>query len=190
MTETKDQFAELTTRLGKSYTTWKAAEKKKNLERDKFFTEAIDTVGNAPLARITVDATGAPPAYDEVFGWIAKRYPRWRLVEVKTIDGSSQALIEEDPQYKDFVYINQKEGVVYERKIVNGSPVLDDEALRAEDPELWMRITEETRVLRPIEGLPAEELNAIQKYIRLGQPSAKLQPPRKAKPEELDETEG
>jgi hypothetical protein len=181
---TKTDFENLTARLNKSYKAWKKAESDKNKEKDNFFRLAIENLKETEtLAQVIVQIN---LDVEDVEQWILDRYPRWRIVDIDR--DKSTALIEEDPYFKDFLYTNSESNLVFERKIVDGGQSLDDDRLKSENPELWERITEETRVLRPLESLKAEDLALVQEYIILGKPQVKLQAPRKAKAEDLEES--
>lgn len=183
-----DKLAAVTSRLGKSYVAWKTAEKKKEKDRQDFFDLAIEQVDKSALAQMTVTIpTGAVANDDEVIAWLAEKYPKWTLVKSEIRPEYIRAIIQEDPKYKPVTYINPTDKMVYTRQVQEGSPYLDDNALKAEDYALWVRVSEETRTLKDIATLPAEDLAALQGYFRFKKPVVKLAAPRKAKPEELNE---
>ena len=129
------------------------------------------------------------------------------LNEVTTLLGSSYKKMKESEKEKNrlkeeffrmidnrvgegeaFEYVNKTDGLVYSRQISNGAPLLDDERLREEDPELWDQITyipEPERTLKPLDELDPELLAKVGSYLITGRVTTKLGAPRKAKPEEL-----
>jgi hypothetical protein len=143
---------ELTEDLGEAYDAFKDAEKrfagedkkKKNREsglKEAFFDAATEAVAQATLAQKTVTV---PSGVEDPEYYALKRNPRWRVIEVVDLSqqpGFAGVVLEEDPQYKPFVYVNRKTKRVWTRSVRDGSPWLDDEELRESDPELWKRIT-------------------------------------------------
>lgn len=181
-------LAETTARLGTEYKTWKSAEKAKNEAKDDFFAQAT-AAASEDLAQQVVEFIAPCEAVTQalVEDVTAKKHPGWVLIEWRQapgIDGVIEAIIEEDPAFKPFTFLNEEDGQVYSRQIATGAPLLDDEALQADDPDLWLAITEEKRVLKPLDTLPDEQLAAVQKYIYFGKPTVKLAAPKKAKKED------
>lgn len=181
-------LAAITTKLGSAHATSKKAEKELKESRSEFF-EAIDEeiLETETLARQTIVV---PDELDET-SYIKQFFPGWRLVD----PGSKKNtyIIEEDPAFKKFVYVNHDDGQVYRRNVSQAGPSLDDDRLKAEDPELWEKITEvqivpqqEVRVLKDLDTIPNAQLAAMQEYFVPGGMTVKLDAPRKAKPDELD----
>lgn len=193
-------FNDLTHNLGKAYDAQKSAEKelkgdKKNsgLKQD-FFNEATKKT-MASLAQKTYD-TCNPGSKDRAY-FLAERYnPGWRSISAETysLDGTSvtpirlgwRVILEEDPAFKPFTYVNKVDKRVWQKQITSSSPMLDDEELKIQDPDLWYRVTEPTRVLKPLEELKPDELAELQGFMYPGPLQVKLAQPRKAKPEELE----
>lgn len=176
--------------LGEAYRRWKDAEKAKNVARDKFF-HAITEELEQEIPPQVVERIEASD--DEQALRIAqRRFVRHRVVDVARVsDTEYDIILEEDAATRPYTYINRDDGFVYRRIISEGSPILDDEALRDERPDLWEAITEEVveRKLRPLDELSPEEQSALKPYIAMPKPQVKLGPPRKATPEELDGVE-
>jgi hypothetical protein len=181
------ELDEITKQLGTAHRAKSAAEKDLKVSRSKFF-EAIDEeiIANETLAQQTVDI----PDDANIQAYVKQFYPGWEYVNDND-DGS--VLIEEDPSFKKFIYINHGDGYVYRRNVSQAGPSLDDDRLKAENPKLWKRITQEeevpakvVRVLKDLETLPDKDLAAIQEYFVPGSMTVKLDAPRKAKPDELD----
>lgn len=194
---TMSKLATITKRLGAVHAKSKEAEKELKVSRSEFF-EAVDEeiISTETLARqtITFPATLTEQCEDDaedLTTYVKRFYPGWRIAEI----GSKEniCIIEEDPSFKKFVYVNHEDGNVYRRNVSQGDPSLDDDRLKSEDPELWERITEvkiiprqEIRVLKDLETLPNQDFSAIQEYLVPGPMTVKLDAPRKAKPDELD----
>lgn len=190
-------LATITQRLGKAHAESKKAEKELKESRAEFF-DAVDEeiISTETLARQTIELPpDIPFPVDEddrgVMDYVKRFYPGWRLVDVGAKEHTY--IIEEDPAFKKFVYVNHEDGNVYRRNVAQGGPSLDDDRLKSENPELWERITEvrvipqqETRVLKDLEDLPDQDFAAIQEYLVPGPMTVKLDAPRKAKPDELD----
>jgi hypothetical protein len=178
-------LSQITKDLGSTHKSSKELEKKLKDCRAKFF-EAVDEqiLSSETLARqtITVPEDVEPEAYVKQF------HPGWRVVD----PGSKEHtyIIEEDPSFKKFVYVNHDDGNVYRRNVSQAGPSLDNERLKEEDPDLWKRISvskvQRVRVLKDMEEISNKDLAAMQEYFVPGPMTVKLDAPRKAKPDELD----
>ncbi len=202
---------EAATKLGKLYVKAKAADKSLKTQRQAFFDEVSESLGEeGELAQKTIHV---PEGWtDEEY--VVVYYPGWLLVETN----GDRSIIEEDPRYVKFSFANPDDGMFYQRNVILGAESLDDVSLRENDPELWDRITApdpkfeyilqfeewvegktlkrlvqefldtlpDERVLRPIESLSKGDQIALQTYIVPGKLTLKLEPVRKAKPEELE----
>lgn len=203
-----DKLEEVCTKLGKAHKAQK--EEKDNLEngRNEFFTLATETLEKTTLAKMVVEW---PEGVDPL-EYTSRYYPGWRAV--KLVDHKVQ--LEEDPALKKFVFVNPVDGKVYQRNAIQGQPQLDDELLREKDPDLWIRITDvenrawlgnllyemnvepdeideilitydAPRVLKPADELDPEDLAAITDYLVPSPITLRLESPRKATDEELQE---
>lgn len=181
-----DKFINITENLGNTYRTWKQSGKLKDDLRDKFFSQINEELKEEVPPQLVVEF----PTDDEeaALRQAQRQYIRHRIVSTAPVEGGYQVILEEDPEYRAFTYINPADGQVYQRIISEGSPSLDDDTLREENPELWEAITEEVteRKLKPLDNLTAEQLAGLQPYITMPKPQVRLAAPRKAKPEELD----
>lgn len=181
---------EITRGLGKEYRTWKEAEKAKDRYKKKFF-EAINETLREEVPQQVVQKVEATDE-EEALRIAQRMYPRFRTVDCQPDDddpGQWNVILEENPELKDFAHTNKTDGNVYQRIIAEGTPSLDDEGLKDEQPALWEAITTEvtTRELRPLDELTPEQVAAIQPYITMPKPQARLGAPRKAKEEELED---
>lgn len=181
---------QITKDLGSTHKSSKELEKKLKDCRAKFF-EAVDEeiVATETLAHQIVPI----PEGVIAAAYVKQFHPGWRIVEDGIEEGRETVLIEEDPSLKKFVYVNHEDGNLYRRNVSQSGPSLDDDRLKAENPKLWQRITQEeevpartVRVLKDLETLPNKDLAAIQEYFVPGPMTVKLDAPRKAKPDELD----
>jgi hypothetical protein len=190
-------LAAITTKLGSAHATSKKAEKELKESRSEFFVAIDDEiVENETLARQTIELPSDipfPVNEDDqgVINYVKQFHPGWRLADVGSKENTY--IIEEDPSFKKFVYVNRKDGQVYRRNVSQAGPSLDDERLKEENPELWKRITESkviprqvTRVLKDLETVSNKDLAEMQEYFVPGPMTVKLDAPRKAKPDELD----
>lgn len=178
---------DITSRLGRAHREWKHAEKEKNARRDEFFRAVREELEQelAPQSVEQVEATNEEQAWRIA----QRRFHRYRIVDVRDAkDGKWNVILEEDPEYRSYQYINPQDGQVYSKIVSENAPYLDDDALKEEEPELWDRITEPvtTRQIKPLDTLSPEDLAAMQPYITAPKPTIKLGNPRKAKPEELE----
>jgi len=175
---------QITKRLGNAHKQKTVAEKELKESRNLFFDAIYDEIlDTETLAQQTIEI---PNYVDDVVDYIKQFYPGWYLIEHFAKEDKT-ALIEEDPSFKKFVYVNQEDENLYKRNVSQAGPSLDDERLKEEDPKLWKRITDQktTRVLKDLETVSNDDLAAMQKYFVPGPMTVKLDAPRKAKPEEL-----
>jgi hypothetical protein len=186
---TNNRLQEVTSLLGSDYKTWKTAEKDKNTQKDKFFELATEALEQETLATVALEIEA--DSYESAEELAHSQYPRYRVIKVVKGDDNLWVItMEEDPALKPFVYVNRDDKMVYQRQVVEGSPMLDDERLQEEAPELWEEITyvpEPERKLKSFDQLSAEQLAAVQPFLYSAKPSVKLAAPRKAKPEELED---
>lgn len=129
---------EVTAEFGEAYTDAKDVIKDKDRLQKEFFALATDTLTNQTLSTKTVEFDIEKYGATNVKEWVAQHHPGWRFVEVH--DG--KLVIEEDPALLAFSYINPDDLTIYARTTAQGSPMLDDERLKTEDPELWEQISD------------------------------------------------
>lgn len=179
----------ITTGLGENYKAWKLAEKTKDRAKREFFN-AVNEKLSEEISQQVIEKVEASDM-EEALRVGQRRFPRFRVVDCQQPEGDDywHLILEENPELKEFSYLNRSDGQVYQRIIAEGSPILDDEGLAEEQPELWEAITTEvtTREVRPIEDLTPEQVAALQPYITMPPPQTRLGAPRKAKEEELEE---
>jgi uncharacterized protein YnzC (UPF0291/DUF896 family) len=178
---------DVTQRLGRSHKKWKEAEQQKNKLRDEFFAAVNEELANELAAQSIVDVEGQDE--EEVLRIAQRRFQKHRVVDVRQESATTwKVVLEENPEYRDFQYINPEDGQVYSRIVAEGAPFLDDDAIREENPELWDKITHEvtTREMKPVESLEPEVLAQLRPYLTSPKPSIRLGNPRRAKQEELD----
>lgn len=124
----------ITKALGKAYKTQKTAEGKVKEKRLEFFDAIDEELEESDLATQTVEI----PEDESAIEFVDKYYPAWRLVEEYD---NGVALIEQNPAYHPYTYLSEDHKLIFRRGLVQAAPSLDDEKLRAEDFELWFRIT-------------------------------------------------
>lgn len=180
---------DVTSMLGSQYRAWKAAEKRKD-ELKKDFFESVES---------TLSLETPAQTYEEIFASddslaaekAEKKFPTFRVLStLEAGEGVYRVVLEERIEFRPFVHINKDDGYVYQRQVTNGSPILDDDRLKAEDPDLWERISilpVPERELKPWNQIDPEDIAKLSEYLYSGKPQVKLAAPRKAKPEELDE---
>lgn len=129
----------ITARFGRAYNNNVIAKKRLDRRQKEMFDAFTTVLEHRPLGRRSVPHEHWEKLNDkEQQEWIRKHHPGHRLVDYH----SGHLILEEDPAYIKFAHINKETGKVYARTVAQGSPGLDDEALRADNPELWERITE------------------------------------------------
>lgn len=181
-------LGEVTKALGEHYREWKAAEKSKNESKTEFFEVATEKIRDEDRPTKVVTLYG--PDEDTARARCLRYYPTWKIKAISKVeDGEHSFLLEEDPDYAPYTYVNPEDGMVYSRQVAAGKLHLDDDLLKEQDPELYERVTHipQERQLKPFEELSDDDTAAVQDYIYEGKPTVKLGAPRKAKPEELED---
>ena len=170
----------ITAKFGQAYDRSKKYEERKKNWQTEFFAACTQTIQRERrLPRRTVAAPDKATAL--------KMNPGWRVIMDDPIEGTY--LLEKDPALVPYTYINPDDGMVYQRGTQESGPSLDDERLQEEDPDLWYSITKMERVVKDPSTWTEEQLAAVQPYMIPGSIKARLVPPRKAKPEELEQHE-
>jgi hypothetical protein len=181
-----EELSDLTRRLGENYDRAKEYERAKNRLREEFFARVTDELSEEVAPQIVTEYETDDE--EQALRQAQRQYVRHSVVATKRTESGYQVILQEDPGLRPFQYVNPADGRVYQRIVSEGSPVLDDEAIREEKPELWEAITHEVtkRELKPLENLTPEQIADLEPYIALPKPQVRLAAPRKAKPEELD----
>src|ERR1035441_1194177 len=106
---------QITKQLGSAHKKKSVAEKELKESRTKFF-EAVDEeiIATETLAQQTVEI---PEGVESARVYIKQFYPGWRVVGDDLGEGVTTVLIEEDPAFKKFVYINRDDGNLYRRNV-------------------------------------------------------------------------
>jgi hypothetical protein len=179
---------EITRKIGERHAAKTKAEAELKQVRGEFFQVATEMVESQPLATMVVTI----PDQESPAEYVAKHHPGWRIKSENIRDiyqrpESGKVIIEEDPEYQAFVYINKTDGRKYQRSVVQGQSLLDDETLREKDPDLWEEITVLERVLKPADELFPAYSAKLDPYLVPAPLVLKLPAPVKATTEELNE---
>lgn len=180
----QERLKEVTSELGKRYKFWKGSEKEKNTSKTDFFELADEAISESELSTQVV--VYRAESEEEARKKVKTDHPVHEIKEVQRDGKDFSFVLIEKPEYKNFTFVNPDDQMVYARQVAAGSPVLDEEAIKAEDPELYEEITEPVRVIKPLGDLETEQLAKLRDYVHPGKPIVKLAAPRKAKPEELE----
>jgi hypothetical protein len=180
-----EELNDVTRRLGENYDLYKEYEKAKNRLRDQFFERVTEELAEEVPPQIIAEYEGDE---EQALRQAQRQYVRHKVISTEKTKGGYKVILEEDPAFRPFEYVNPSDGRVYRRSVVAGSPSLDDDALQEENPELWHSITEVVvkRELKPLEDLTPEQVAELQPYITMPEPQVKLTAPRRATQEELD----
>lgn len=177
---------EVTENLGRHYSAWKQEEKLKNKFKDEFFDAATEALKKEVPAQIYEKIVAASEADAKALA--QKKFPTYKVLDALPEYDGYRVVLEENPELRSFSH-EAPDGMVYQRQVVQGAAMIDDEKIQLEDPELWDAVTylpEPKRILRPLDQLDPELLAQLEKYIYAAKPTVKLPAPRKKK-EELDE---
>jgi hypothetical protein len=130
------------------------------------FTEAAKS---GALAQRLIDNLSDLPNAD----YVERNFPGWRLVSTTQRD-PRKIMIEEDPAYVKYTYINRIDGMVYGRTVAESGMSLDDVALREANPDLWKSISYWPEPLEDIltdivdrfAGFPAESTELVEQILQ------------------------
>lgn len=132
---------EIVADLAPAYKEWKGGEKSKNKLKEEFFEAITTKLANEELGE---DIVLVEEAESEKDGqeWVEKRHPFHEVTDArKNPDGSGfEYIIRERPEFMTF-YVDY-DGYTYGRQVASGSLLLDDEALKDDNEELWFEVTE------------------------------------------------
>ncbi len=129
-------LTKITSKFGRAYARADRAAKAKAKEQEAFFT-AINKVLETRIRQQKVVDTELRLPDEPLSNFIARVYPGWRFLK----ESHNMVVIEEDPAFMKFSFVNPEDRQIYARTVSQGSPVLDEKALQANDPELWEAIS-------------------------------------------------
>lgn len=130
-------LTQVTTEFGIAYDEAKDAETDKKTKQTSLFEAFTERLEHSTLAERIVDLPADTETPLIVNEWIKTYHPGWRFVGMH----EGRVIIEEDPALLKDTFVNPEDGRVYGRTTAQGSPNLDDDRLRAEQPELWEAIS-------------------------------------------------
>ncbi len=173
-------LSQTTKKLGTTYRKWKDGEGAKKSYHQKFFELADKAIQQEEV--LALKTVIIPDEYkDEPYTYVERHYPEWAIFS----DFETHVVLVERPEYKPYFYVNHELGLVFQRSITKGEPQVDDEALQKENPDLYNEVIEMVPMLKPLDEMTDEQRAGVQKYTYRKPPKQRLEPPRKAKPEEL-----
>jgi hypothetical protein len=183
----KSKIENVTKRFGRAHGTKERAEKAMAKARQEFFD--LIEIPESELSRQTIYAEcDNPEAY------VASLYPKWRILNSKLVDPEIpdewKLVIQEDPDKRNYTYVNPLDGKVYGRTVAESAPEVDLERIKAEDEKWYKAITEQPepppRRLVPLDRLTDEDKDRLKKYLLPVKLQNRMEKPRDPKPEELD----
>lgn len=156
MTDTDRSLIDITLDLGINHEVSKTSKSELEKSRGEFFDAATQTLETGILAKRTVEAPKALGGHrDLIETWAERWHPGWRVIATDDSEDNPAVQLEEDPSLKKFTFVNPDDGKVYTRNAIQGNPSLDDEQLKLDDPDLWVRIS------NPV---PYPELDRLQEF--------------------------
>lgn len=170
----------ITAKFGRAYDRSKKFDQRKKDWQTEFFaacTQAVQRERRLPMKSVVAPDEAAALQLN----------PGWRVIMDDPLEGTY--LIEKDPDLIPYTYVNPDDGMVYQRGTTESGPSLDDERLKEQNPDLYDEITHTVTVIKDPSTWTEEQLAAVQDYMIPGTIKARLVPPRKAKPEELEANE-
>lgn len=191
LTADDHDLAEVTSELGHFYGLWKADGQQKDKLKTQFFKLATEECGTRQPDEMLIQVEA--DSEDEAIA-IAERYhPRYAFdaIRLEEETGPYDIIMVGRPEYISFTFVNVKDGMVYQRQVVDGKQLLDDERLLTENPQLHEEVTFALpwgdRIVRPFDTLGSEYLSLLSPFIYRDKPTVKLAAPRIASEEELAE---
>lgn len=137
MKTNKPDLTKITSRFGKAYASAKKATLRQTQLQaalfEAFSQHLEDTIRSQQVVQVQV------PEGSTLEEYVTTMYPGWRI---KRVISDQEIVIEDDPAYMKFSFVNEDDGMVYARTVVQGSTTLDVERVKQENPELWESITE------------------------------------------------
>lgn len=179
-------LSQTTKRLETTYRKWKDGEVGKKSNHQKFFELADKALQQEEV--LALKTVTIPDEYkDDPYMYVERHYPEWATLSETLFetDLETRVVLKERPEYKPFFYVNHELGLVFQRSITKGEPIVDDEALQQEDPDLYKEVVEMVPMLKPLDEMTDKQRAGVQKYTYRKPPKQRLEPPRRAKPEEL-----
>lgn len=183
---------DVTADLAVHYAAWKDNEKAKNADKDRFFALATEICAEGDREEILASTgpVGRGASEDQAIGLLEEYNPRFEVDALRPTDEGWEAIMVLRPEFMAFTYVGRDLGMVFQRQIVPGSPVLDDARLANDEPDLYAKVTFELpwggTIVRPLDALEPQTLALVQNYVHEGKPTVKLAAPRPAKDEELE----
>lgn len=180
------KLSQTTRRLESRYRRLKDGEGAKKASHKRFFDLADEAIKEGILAQRTVLV---PDIYRaDVEEYADRFYPEWNLLAIEPDDGDTVTLLlEEKPEFKSFTYTNPELGLTFQRTITRGEVVVDDETLKKQEPELYDDVVEMVPQMKALDEMTDEQRAKVQKYIYRKPPKQRLEPPRRAKEDQLDD---
>lgn len=132
---------EIVADLAPAYKEWKGGEKTKNKLKTEFFdsiTEYLKKSGVQAEDLIYVIASSP----DEAIEIAEKQNPGWVVDDWRdhpTEPRAYEIIIRENPEFQPFTI--EYDGQIWGRQVAEGSTMLDDERLKADNPDLWIEVS-------------------------------------------------
>jgi hypothetical protein len=179
-----EELIDITRELGSAYKEAKKWDNSKTEFRKKFFELANQSHETLAEKIVFVNANSLAEAIFES----EKLYPDWTPLSATETENGYDVRIKENADFKPFTFVNPEDGMVYQKQVVSGPVMLDDERFKKDYPDLYEAVThvpEPKRELRPFEELSDAQISILQEYVYEGKPIVKLAAPRKLKEDEL-----
>jgi hypothetical protein len=185
----KPKIENVTRRFGRAHGTKERAEKAMAKARQEFFD--LIQIPESELSRQTIYAE-----CDDPEAYVASLYPKWRILSSKLVDPEIpdewKLVIQEDPDKRNYTYINPVDGKVYTRTVAESAPAVDLERLEKENQDAYKALTFQPepppRQLKALKDLTDDQKEILKKYLLPVKLTNRMEKPRKPKPEELEQT--
>jgi hypothetical protein len=184
----KSKIENVTKRFGRAHGTKERAEKAMAKARQEFFD--LIEIPESELSQQTIYAE-----CDDPEAYVASLYPKWQIVACKTIAREDEPpewkiVIRENPEKRNFTYLNPLDGKVYGRTVAESAPEVDLARIKEDDEGWYKEITFQPdpppRQLVPLDRLTDEDMDRLKKYLLPVKLQNRMEKPRKPKPEELE----
>jgi hypothetical protein len=153
------ELSRTTKEFGDAYTKADIWIKRKAVLQTDFFNLVTHKTSQRQLAQRSVQL---PSVYGDVEEYVKTHHPGFILVAQK----GNNLILEQDPAFMKYEYVNPIDGMVYGRTIASGQPTIDLESLKERDPGLWKKYS---RWLEPHYSVARGAIERFAKVNHTGQ---------------------
>jgi len=159
----------------------KRLKKQKEDLREKLIGEIDASEPILPIITVEVPASYFESTGQELYEFLATRYPDWQQEARKLKDGTYTFTLKKESKFVSGMYAVEGQDVALAKTVVEYSPEIDVETLMLEDPELFDRLFQETVSWELNEEALEQEVNTnpdiyavLRRHSKVKMPSVKI----------------